>query len=258
MRIFDFEENTKDYSSQNAYWLGRASQVAYKQPEEARSELASWGLDEFRYFDRLNTQAFIAGNSKILLLAFRGTENLRDWMTDMNIKLIDELGGKVHKGFLYGLEDVWGDIWKIIRTQRKQRPLWITGHSLGAALATLAVARLREKGEPVSGLYTFGSPRVGDHKFAKKFNADFSSQTFRYVNNNDVVARVPFLGYCHVGTFKYFDENGNQRDGISWWNLLQDRIKGRIKDLFEPGTDGIKDHSITNYVICLNKATIKI
>lgn len=239
----------------NAYWLGRASQIAYKQSKEAKSETASWGLDTFKYFDHHDTQAFLAGNKKMLLLAFRGTENLQDWATDMNINLVDGLCGKVHKGFLNALEYVWRDIWKVIKSQRRQRPLWVTGHSLGAALATLAVAKLRiEKNEPVSGLYTFGSPRVGDPEFAKNFNADFSTQTFRYVNNNDIVTRVPALGYYHVGKFIYFDERGNQREDISWWRILQNRIEGRIKDLFEMGTDGIKDHAMSNYVACLGKA----
>ena len=77
---------------------------------------------------------------------------------------------------------VWRDIWQFIFKQRKGRALWITVHSLGAALATLAVAKLRlEKDEPVNGLYTFGQPRTGDRDFAKNFNADFGNQTFRYV-----------------------------------------------------------------------------
>lgn len=257
MRMFDFEEATKNYSQKNAYWLGKASRIAYKQLEDIKSGIAYWGLDEFKYFDNHNTQAFLAGNNEMLLLAFRGTENLQDWMTDMNITLVDGLGGKVHRGFLSALEYVWHDMWHFIKAYRRQRPLWITGHSLGAALATLAVARLGEKNEPVNGLYTFGSPRVGNREFEKNFNADFSAQTFRYVNNNDVVTRTPFLGYYHVGTFKYFDEKGNQRDDMSWWSILQDRIEGRLKDLFEPGTDGIKDHSIANYVNCLERA-IKI
>lgn len=193
----------------------------------------------------------------MLILAFRGTQDLRDWMTDLNVVLVGGPGGKVHDGFLNALGYVWRDIWQYIRTQRQSRSLWVTGHSLGAALATLAVAKLRlEQDEAVNGLYTFGQPRTGDREFAKNFDADFAGQTFRYVNNNDIVTRVPFrsMSYSHVGTFKYFDENGDQRDNISWWDKVVDRVKGRIEDLLKPGTDGIKDHAIADYVTFLGRA----
>lgn len=257
MSAFDFQGNIRDYSKKNAYWLGKASQIAYKPSGEAKSDTGKWGLNEFEYFEHRDTQGFLAGNKEVLFLVFRGTENLRDWMTDLDMDLVGGPGGKVHDGFLNALGYVWRDIWKFIRTQRQRRSLWVTGHSLGAALATLAVAKLRlEKDEAVNGLYTFGQPRTGDREFAKNFDTDFAVQTFRYVNNNDIVTRVPFrsMHYSHVGTFKYFDEKGNQRDDISWWDKVVDRVKGRIEDLFVPGTDGIKDHGMENYVTFLKKA----
>lgn len=254
----DFDVNTRDYSKKNAYWLGKAAQIAYEAPEKIKPELESWGLSIFEPFDNRETEAFIAGNDDLLILAFRGTEEkLRDWMTDLDISLVGGPGGMVHEGFLVALNYVWRDIWRFIHEQRGRRALWVTGHSLGAALAALAVAKLRlEKDEPVNGLYTFGQPRTGDREFAKNFDADFTPQTFRYVNNNDIVPRVPFrsLNYSHIGTFKYFDEEGNQRDDMSWWDKLLDRVEGRIHDLLGPGTDGIKDHSMADYVTNLEKA----
>lgn len=62
------------------------------------------------------------------------------------------------------------------------------------------------------------------------------------------------MSYSHVGTFQYFDADGNQREDISWWEKLVDRMKGRIEDLLKPGTDGLKDHFMANYVACLEKA----
>lgn len=82
----DFDVNTRDYSKKNAYWLGKAAQIAYEAHEKIKPELESWGLSVFEPFDNRETQAFIAGNDDLMILAFRGTEgNLRDWMTDSDI-----------------------------------------------------------------------------------------------------------------------------------------------------------------------------
>lgn len=258
MRNFDFDARTRDYSRKNAYWLGKASQIAYDASDAAIDELKAWGLTTVEFFNNRDTQAFLAGNNDVLMLAFRGTEgNIRDWMTDLDIEFVGGPGGRVHEGFLTALGYVWRDIWTFISRQRNRRALWVTGHSLGASLATLAVAKLRlEKDEPVNGLYTFGQPRTGDREFAKNFDADFEKQTFRYVNNNDIVTRVPFraMNYSHVGLFRYFDVDGNQRDDISWWDKIVDRLEGSIEDLLKPGADGLKDHFMAHYVACLEKA----
>ncbi len=135
----------------------------------------------------------------------------------------------------------------------KPRPIWITGHSLGAALATLACARLEMEEElEVQGLYTYGSPRVGDREFARAFEQACPGRAFRFVHNNDVVTRVPagvkLLPYKHVGKLTYIDVKGRLRPTISWWRRLIDRIRGRIRDLGRLGTDGMKDHGIVKYV----------
>lgn len=253
----DFNNETEVFSGRNAYMLALASRTAYITDEvDAARAFREWGFEEIKFFDVQYTQAVITADNDTMILAFRGTENLADVMTDLDIDLVAGAGGKVHEGFSIALSFVWREIWNCIKTQRKGRTLWVTGHSLGAALATLAVARLRlEKDEPVNGLYTFGQPRTGDREFAKNFNADFGKKTFRFVNNNDIVTRVPFrsMHYSHVGTFKYFDESGGFHHNMAWWRKLLDRINGRLQDILERGTDGIKDHSIDEYVDrCLN------
>jgi len=92
--------------------------------------------------------------------------------------------------------------------------VWFTGHSLGAALATLAASRYQ-----TAGVYTFGSPLVGNQSFAAAFNAVFhdgaGSRSFRYVNDHDVVTQVPPgpLAFPH-GRFTHVDEpRGISRDG---------------------------------------------
>ncbi len=259
----EFEPTRRDYSRRNAYWLGMAANAAYKDSGPARAEVAAWGLNDFVPFSKksglaVDTQGFFAANPQCVLLAFRGTQpnQVRDWMTDLHCTFTGGPVGQVHAGFHVALSSVWNDVWNWVAENRRGRPLFVTGHSLGAALACLAVARLRlERDEPVQGLYTFGQPRTGDRDFARAFDQDFEKQAFRYVNNNDVVTRVPLrsMSYSHVGDLRYFREDGRQDDVMSWWDKLKDRLSGRLHDLLAPGTDGLKDHSMDRYVENLKK-----
>lgn len=255
MPSVNFDPSTHDYSAGNALLLGYASDIAYDDPPEAAPKFAQHGLAVEKFYNvkahRLDTQAYLVGNDQCLIVAFRGTQpdKISDWMTDLDINLVGGPGGRVHDGFNAALNSIWRDLWQDIVTTRNNRSLWVTGHSLGGGLAVLATAKLRlEKDEPVNGLYTFGQPRVGDREFARHFDADFGRQSFHYVNNNDVVARVPFrsMGYSHVGSFCYFDSEGRQRDDINWMNLILDRLRGQIKDHLV--VDKLKDHSRKLYV----------
>lgn len=255
-RVFD--PRTTSYRPDNALLLAKASFLAYHSPEKIQPEVAKWGLSQFAFFDRKHTQVFLAGNQDMIVVAFRGTEPhmLQDWMTDIRLRKKRGPYGKVHRGFLGAFRAVWPEVSHTLRKwQTQAQSLWFTGHSLGAALATLGVATLGEEAKPVHGLYTFGQPRVGGKTFARNFNLDFQSRTFRFVNNNDVVTRVPTrrMGYRHIGQVLVFDSRGNLQSDLHFWNLFLNRVAGRIQDLGKPGTDGIKDHSMGEYVRLLKR-----
>ena len=246
----DFDNRTKKFSATNAYWLAMCSRLAYAERDNIEESLEREGMTLLGFFDEDNTQAFIAQDAEKMIISVRGTDGLADAMTDINVDLVDGVGGQVHEGFNLSASRLWKFVMSAVR-ERGNRSLWITGHSLGAGIATILTARLvQQKDEPVNGLYVYGMPRSGDKKFAKNFNNSFGDQTFRFVNNNDVVTRTPFrsMGYRHIGEFVYFDEHGAVRSDIGWWEKLLDRISGRWNDLFELGTDGIKDHGVDEYV----------
>lgn len=88
---------------------------------------------------------------------------------------------------------------------RAYKPIWLTGHSMGAAVATVLAYRLLKSGIPVQGLITFGSPRVGNDVFEYFFESAFKEDgrhynMMRFQNDNDGVTRVPHInGWRHVG-----------------------------------------------------------
>ena len=128
---------------------------------------------------------------------------MADLKADVDIRLADWTpGGKVHRGFKEALDEVWLDLLHHIKQlERKGCKIWMTGHSLGAALATLCASRYGH----VQAVYNFGSPRVGNEDFKENFDVN----AYRIVNDEDIVARVPPPGhYIHVGELKFIDGDG--------------------------------------------------
>jgi triacylglycerol lipase len=206
-----------------------------------------------KYFDCQNTQAYLAKNDHACILAFRGTQPtmLADWLYDLDAHQVNGPVGKVHEGFLCALHYIWLDVWKTLQNERGARSLWITGHSLGGALAVLAAAKLRfEKAQPISGLYTYGQPRVGDFEFSSRFDQGFGDYTFRFVNFHDIVPRVPFrnMNYYDLGKFFYFNENKYDPD-TSWGELLLNKLGNTIQEMIQK--NGVTDHYMDNYLIKL-------
>ena len=260
---FEFVPNTITFDWQNAYSLALVAELAYREENEIQNTVKEWGFDKFKFIKAEDgTECFVMSNKEIIVVSFRGTTDTKDWITNLDLKLIEgPFEGKVHCGFYTSLSNVWQKINSTIVDFRdhKEKSLWFTGHSLGGALATLAVARFREKDIPVNGLYTFGQPRAGDREFARNFNFDFKPYTYRFVNNNDLVTRIPSRSrqYSHVGTFKYFTEPGEFVEDIGYWNRFLDRMRGRLEDILEWGSDGFKDHRMSQYRELIGKTLKK-
>lgn len=256
-----FDANATAYSLNNAYWLAQAAKIAYQVKHEIQPAVAKLGLENFEFLSKDDTEGFIATNEKIIVVAFRGTEptKLQDLLADARLHKVQGPLGEVHRGFLnaYQLvkDDMYGAIQRL-RDNNNPQTLWFTGHSLGAALAVVAVADLLADGQNVNGLYNFGQPRVGSDEFGAEFNRRFHAQQFRFVNNNDAVTRVPprAFGYSHTGELRYIDSAGEIQQDIGFWDKFLERVTGRMEDFFKPGTDGLKDHSMSRYVAHIEKA----
>jgi triacylglycerol lipase len=222
-----FEPNVTEYSLNNARLLGQAATVAYHTERDIQSWASANGFETktVQFFSErgqgfvnlCDTQGFIAENDLILVVAFRGSEpkQLVDWLDDAQIcqSPWGTSGAKVHNGFAKSLSAVWGTIGLLPERlqNRGNKTVWITGHSLGGALAELCAARVAmESGIPVQGVYTFGQPRVGDGSFATAVENAIGGRIFRHVNHRDLVPRVPGFGmfYRHYGAQIFFDKSG--------------------------------------------------
>jgi triacylglycerol lipase len=164
------------------------------------SALAEGGFQLAATFNKDDTQGYLAVRpDQFAVLAFRGTTNFSDWKTNLN-------GGReplrpgslihVHRGFLSAYRCCEHEIAKAVDALPGSRGLYITGHSLGGALAQIASAALER--DTLAACYTFGSPRVG----TERFDYEVKCPHYRLVNNWDIVPGVPPAtpwGYWHSG-----------------------------------------------------------
>ncbi|MGO9467503.1 MAG: lipase family protein [Isosphaeraceae bacterium] len=196
----------------NALFLAGACDLAYyDEPEGCRRFREELGL-EVRLISADNTQVYVGGNDQAVVVAFRGSQapttldGVKDWLlTNANNYLIlpegrsgtdfaaAGVGARFHRGFLEALEMVWGPLSAMINQElkAKDRPLWVTGHSLGGALALLAAWRFQRNFLPVSAVVTFGAPMVGNKAASDAFEREFPAKIFRYVDIEDVVPLLP-------------------------------------------------------------------
>lgn len=263
------DHSVSGYSVSHAYWLAQAARAAYKSPKEAEGLAREWGFDRFRHFSSPHTmpfpiddtQAYVAGSDRMVLVAFRGTEptNLRDWLSDTNTPPVPGPAKKgfVHYGFHRALDVVHPQVRDTVCEFKDDgQTVWFTGHSLGGALAMLSGARMHFEAPNLvpHGVYTYGQPRTCDATLAKAYDQALKGRTFRFVNNNDIVPQVPpSPAFHHVDAVRYIDADGKLHDRMPALGLLADRVKGATADPFAPASDGMRDHFMDTYVALLEK-----
>jgi hypothetical protein len=218
------------------------------------------GFFESRNMDTKGIHCFTAlgpdpdSENQIGMVVFRGTDadDPTDIGDDADFILEDwECGGKVHAGFAKALEEVRPGLTNAV--QAMSPPILFTGHSLGAALATLAASLYKGTGK-VAALYTYGSPRVGNSAFADTMA---KIESYRFRDCSDVVTRVPLseMGYAHVGPARYIDRNGLITINPSERVVDEDHVAAEcdylLKYAWKPENIGVRDladHAPINYV----------
>ncbi|MGM7702804.1 lipase family protein [Pseudalkalibacillus sp. Hm43] len=149
----------------------------------------------------------ILDSSHAVVTAFRGTRSTPDWLVDADIEKKPFHGGYVHDGFYSVYRSCQDSLLNAYMglAQKENKTLYITGHSLGAALATLHALDVANNRKGIHFkniiMYNYASPLVGDHRFASIYNA-IVPNSIRIVNTHDVVPMIPYprWGYEHVHT----------------------------------------------------------
>lgn len=227
----------------------KLSAIAYKSEKAAIAECKKMGFPWSKLICKDGAEVLVAKDRNDMWFAFRGTEpsKLNDVMADLKVvKNTAMAGGKVHGGFKQEVDDVWMDILEELEHNdqlKVRKDVYMTGHSLGAAMATIASTRYVPE-----ELFTFGSPRVGGPRFVKNIKCPH----YRFMNNNDIVCRIPpaWLGFRHHGEMIYFDRFGNKAVKPTWPDFFYGITQSWKRWKF---FDGVVDHGMPNYVKAINK-----
>ncbi len=198
----------------NVRTLALASELAYLAQREGVVQFEQQLGMAARLISAGNSQAYVATSPEHVLVAFRGTEapnsieGLKDWLlTDaLNLLVVPEgrlgtdlaaagVGARFHQGFVNAIADIWEPVHTAVEGELRQsdRPLWLTGHSLGGALALLAAWLFHRKMISVHQICTFGGPMIGNAEAARAIDREFHGRIFRFVNGPDPVPRLPLM-----------------------------------------------------------------
>lgn len=240
------------FSEQSALFA-RFSNIAYKELVDARKLFKLLGY-KTTYYENDGSNVYVIEDATDIIVVCRGTEvkEKGDIKADLNIDLCPSRGGvgQVHRGFRTYTDKVW-DFVKDHVQKTPQKELWLTGHSLGAAMATLMARRftLDTTLPTPKALFTYGSPRVGNRKYINAFNNALVHH--RWVNEGDIVTKVPISPwYYHCGTRHHIGQSGIITAEMARKDLLMTLCNVIFtfgKGIFSKIKDDAQDHSSELY-----------
>jgi triacylglycerol lipase len=192
--------------------LAQCSSDSYLSPVDAEETLAKRGYNRIASLNSSTMVGYIAFLDDVAVIVFRGTNpaEIQDWYINLNNRSQKTDHGNVHAGFWNGYDSLHGQLIKILDS-RKPKRIWITGHSLGGALAVVCSYRLSSmENLEIAGVMTFGQPKVGNSAFCKHMESTLSGRMVYFVNESDVVPRVP-PSFEHYGSLVWYKAGGIRR-----------------------------------------------
>jgi hypothetical protein len=217
-------EGQRDFNLGDGKAFAWMSQLAYEtdEPEKIKDILRVWGMTPLgdgilaaevnSVLPIASTRAIIAVGRGATIIAFAGTDPLvlANWISDFDIRIAST---QVAEGFEAAAQCIWPRLQSLLdQPEAAAGKTFVTGHSLGGALAVVAADRIVKLGRDVEAVYTFGMPRPGSDQFAIAYNERIGQRTFRLVHGEDLVptvapSNVGLHQFHHVGRYLHCDRD---------------------------------------------------
>lgn len=265
------------YSQDATMFFAELSKLAYEDENIVSRVAREQGLVSSLFTYDNGTQYIVMGNSDFMFIAFRGTEiKLKDIIIDLKLSTYtnvdsDKLLGLPagHGGFRRGAIDMINnnrffleleEFKKKVQAKTGVYPtkqkIFLTGHSLGGALAILMAEPITRKGYEISSLYTFAAPLTMTKDESKWFNKKYKDITYTIVNRKDYVPRAApsqRKNYCQIGQYYHINEDGHifRSSPIYVKYTVFEKIKLEV----------FSEHYINSYIASIenaNNSTIKV
>lgn len=191
--------------------LAHMSKLAYEDGTTRQRRLNELGFDQVKLLDDGPRSGFVAMSDEVAVVAFRGTDDPEDWIANFTWdQLADSQSDReVHTGF-WGEYKVFAQAVRDSLDDRAPKRIWITGHSLGGAMAACCAYDFLQKEAPLAGVVTFGQPRIGNEALAKFLDVELGDRYLRLMNHGDPVVILPpgtgrlIPSYWHSGRRAWF------------------------------------------------------
>lgn len=273
-----------EWDYQRALMLAMLAEASYARGRDIDFVLEEdLGLELVHHMPFEANQGFVARGSLTVILAYAGTNQVSDWLANLHFRISETSWGQAHTGFLeaYQAEEEKAEA-ALDLAKSQGLPLWITGHSLGGALAHVAAHQLSNRGVPV-GIATFGQPRTVNVAPELQLQSHLQLGYHRVVNENDIVPRVP-PNFAHTGHLVQLGRRrrlfGTETEGEELppmteleFSLFQDRLRAIREGATErsqgrsaaPAAEaaidrsaeglipGLRDHRMSAYIAALEK-----
>ncbi len=197
-----------DAFSEQSNWpvartMGEVSLAAYLPPVEAEVRFKQLGYEKVSVISDGSLLGYILTVSDAAVIVFRGTDDPGDWVVNLDTRGSETRNGVAHRGFFEAYLKLDKQI-NAILAGTSPKHIWITGHSLGGALAVMCAYELGEKYKmTIDGLITFGQPMVARPMLTSKIEDLLPARYVHFVNERDIVTRIP-PGYSHCGELVHY------------------------------------------------------
>ncbi len=192
--------------------LAQCSSDVYLSPVEAEEVFKKRGYKSVASLNSSTLVGYVASLGDTSVIMFRGTNpsEIQDWFINLSNRSRKVDHGNVHAGFWTGYDSLHGQLAKVLEAS-KPKKVWITGHSLGGALAVVCAYRLSSmENLEIAGVMTFGQPKVGNPAFCKHMDDTLRGRMVHFVNESDLVPRVP-PSFDHFGSLVWYKGGGIRR-----------------------------------------------